>query len=291
MDGLLALLNSWWEWIISNSMQFVLSVVIFAVIYVGYKFISRQITRLKREGKIEENTAFILIRFSKWIAGLIFVGAFFTQLGLRLGVIGSLFALSGGTIIGFAAMNTIGNAIAGIIIMISHPFKVGDRIFFQGQLADVSAIDLIYTRLRTLDNVYVSIPNQELLTSEIGNYGRKRVIRRACTITAGYELDFNYVEKALLTAVNKVGGVLKKPKPYVWITDFKDFAVEYTLYVFVNKIRQLPEIDADLKKAVLETCKSYEIDISTPSLVQSIDSSPPLPDSISRGNGKRSSNS
>ncbi|NIQ05174.1 MAG: mechanosensitive ion channel, partial [Candidatus Korarchaeota archaeon] len=109
--------------------------------------------------------------------------------------------------------------------------------------------------------VSVYIPNQELLKSEIDNYGKRRIIRRSCTITAGYELDFEYVQKALITAASNVEQVLNVPNPYVRITAFKDFAVEYTLYVFVNDIRRLREIDADLRKTVLETCKSHKIDI------------------------------
>ncbi|NIO38168.1 mechanosensitive ion channel, partial [Candidatus Bathyarchaeota archaeon] len=66
-------------------------------------------------------------------------------------------------IIGFAAINTIGNAIAGLIVMTSRPFEVGDRIFFEGQFADIVSIDLIYTKMVTLDNVLISVPNQELL--------------------------------------------------------------------------------------------------------------------------------
>lgn len=83
------------------------------------------------------------------------------QFGIDIGVIVGFLALPEGTILGFAAMNTIGNAIAGIVAMISRPFKIGDRICFNGIFADAIAIDLIYTRMKTLDNVLVSIPNQE----------------------------------------------------------------------------------------------------------------------------------
>jgi len=79
------------------------------------------------------------------------------------------------------------------------------------------------------------------------------------------------VETALLEAASKVEGVLKDPKPYVWITEFGDFAIEYSLYMFVNQIRSLRKIDAGLKRMVLETCKRHEIDISTPQLLRRVD--------------------
>lgn len=72
-------------------------------------------------------------------------------------------------------------------------------------------------------------------------------------------------------AANNVKGILKKPKLYVRITNFKDCAVEYTLYVFINEIKRLREIDADLRKTVLEICKKkHKIDISTPHLLRNV---------------------
>ena len=258
-------------WISSNLSRIIFSVVAIVIVFLVYKLLSRQLTRLIEQRKLEENVAFTLRRIFQWIAGLAVIVVFIAQFGIEVGVIAGLLALAGGTIMGFAAMNTIGNAIAGIIVMTSRPFQIGDRVYFNGQFADVIAVDLIYTRMTTLDNVLVSVPNQELLKSEIDNYGKKTNVRRSCAITPGYELDPKSVETALLEAASKVEGVLKDPKPYVWITEFGAFAIEYTLYVFVNQIRSLRKIDANLKRTVLETCRRHEIDISTPQLFRRVD--------------------
>jgi len=267
----MSILEDFIGWISSNLGRIVFSAVVIIIVLVVYKLLTRQITKLKKQRKLEENIAYTLNRIFKWIAALVILAIVFAQFGIEIGIVAGLLALAGGTIIGFAAMNTIGNAIAGMIVMTSRPFKIGDRIFFNGQFADVIAIDLIYTRMKTLDNVLVSVPNQELLKSGIENYEKKRVVRRSCSITAGYELDAEQVEKALLEAASKIEAVLKNPEPYVWLTRFGDFAVEYTLYVFINQIKRLPEIEAKLKRTVLQTCTHYKIDISTPRLVRSID--------------------
>jgi len=266
-------LSGFSEWISSNLDRIVFSIIGVIIVFVVYKFLARQITKLKEQQKLEVNVAFALKRIFQWVSVLVVLAVVFAQFGVEVGIIAGLLVLAGGTIIGFAAMNTIGNAIAGIIVMTSRPFKIGDRIFFNGQFADIEAVDLIYTRMRTLDNVLVSVPNQELLKSEIDNYGKKRIVRRKCSITAGYELDAEQVERALLEAASKVEEVLENPKPYVWMTKFGDFAVEYTLYIFINQIKRLPEIDANLKKTVLETCKQHKIDIRTPRLVQRVGNS------------------
>jgi small-conductance mechanosensitive channel len=124
--------------------------------------------------------------------------------------------------------------------------------------------------MRTLDNVLVSIPNQELLRSETENFGRQTTIRRHVKITPGYEHDVKKVEQTMLDAAIKVERVLKSPEPYVRITNFLDYAVEYTLYAFIDDVSRIREIDAEIYRSVLETCKKQNIDISTPMLLKQI---------------------
>jgi small-conductance mechanosensitive channel len=172
-------------------------------------------------------------------------------------------------VVGFAAINTIGNAIAGIIVMLSRPFEIGDRISYQGDFADVEEIDLIYTRMRTLDNVLISLPNQELLERQIENYGKDRILRRKRSITAGYDVDKETVENALFEAASRVEGILQDPEPYVWITELGNFAAEYTLYFYVNDVRILRRVEADVNREVLESFRQYGIDPTTPNLIRS----------------------
>ncbi len=268
--GLLELIDAFGEWILANLDKILFPIITIIIGYIVYKVVAREITRLKAQKRLEDHLAYTFHRVIKWSVALIILSAILAQLGVTLGLVSGLLTILGGTIIGFAAINTIGNALAGLIVMTSRPFKVGDRIYFNGQFADVVAIELIYTKMQTLDNVLVSIPNQELLKTEIDNYGKKRIVRRHVAVTPGFEYDSKDVEKALLSAAEKVPRVLKDPKPYVWMTNFKDYAVEYTLYVFISDIKGLPEIDAELYKVVLETCKEHKIDISTPLLLRQL---------------------
>jgi small-conductance mechanosensitive channel len=268
--SLLEMLSALGDWVLSNLDKVLFPIITVILGYVLYKVVVREVTRLKDQKKLEDHLAYTMTRVAKWAAALIVLSAVLAQFGVTLGLISGLLTLLGGTIIGFAAINTIGNAIAGLIVMTSRPFRVSDRIFFNGQFADIVAIELIYTKMITLDNVLVSVPNQELLKSEIDNFGRKRVIRRHVAVTPGFEYDSKDVAAALLEAAEKVSRVLKDPKPYVWITGFKDYAVEYTLYAFVSDIKGLPEIDAELHRTVLAICKEHKIDISTPLLLRQV---------------------
>ncbi|MGD2200542.1 MAG: mechanosensitive ion channel [Candidatus Bathyarchaeota archaeon] len=257
-------------WVTSHLYNLALFFGSVVVIFIIYKLLSGQVERLHEQGKLNINASFLLRRVLYWSSILLSLSLLFGLFGIRLDLVAGLMVLAGGTVVGFAAINTIGNAIAGIIVMVSNPFEIGDRIRFEGDFADIENIDLIYTRMRTLDNVLISLPNQRLLEREIENYGAKGTIRRRCTVTAGYDVDREYVEKALMEVVSRVEGILEEPAPYVRVTELGSFAAEYTLYSYVGDAQDIRRVDADINREVMEVFKQYEIDLSTPNLIHSI---------------------
>lgn len=255
------------QWVLDNLSRLLFSVAAIVIGYIIQWSLSKRINRLSEEKKLTVHMANVLKKLAQWGTGLVVLSIVFVQFGVTLAMISGFFTLLGGTIIGFAAINTLGNAIAGLIIMSSKPFRIGDRIYFNDRYSDVLSIDLIYTKLVTVDYVIVSVPNQSILMSEIENYGKKMVVRVGTSITAGYEEDSSFVSEVLLKASKEVESVIEAPKPYVWISAFKDYAVEYTLFVFIQDVKRILEIEAELREVVLRNCKKNDIDISTPTLI------------------------
>ena len=244
-------------------------IVSFTAIIAGYFFITvsrRTIENRMKNQRLGEHLSYTLITLIRWITILLVISLILFQFGLNLAAITGFISIIGGTIIGFAAVNTLGNAIAGFIIMISRPFRVGDRILYNGRFFDVITINLIYTRLRTLDLVYVSVPNQELLKNELDNYGKKNILRQSVKVTAGYDESREKVERVLLEAVSKVPLVLKAPLPFVSITDFQNYSMEYTLYYFIREVKRMPWIEADVRKNIVDLFNENSIDLTTPLL-------------------------
>lgn len=256
------------QWALLNLDKILSSIFTVIVIYIIQKLVTRGINTLQNQKRLEQHLAFTLNKITNWFFTLIIISAILAQFGVSLGSISGLLTVLGGTILGFAAINTIGNAIAGIIVMTSRPFSVGDRIQYNNILSDIVAIELIYTKMVTLDNVLVSVPNQELLKTEIDNYGKNRVIRRQCVVTLGFDNDSALVEKVLLDAARKVHRVLDEPKPYVFIRGFGSFAVEYVLHVFTDDVKRIPLIDSEVHRAVLVTCIENDLDLTTPYIFQ-----------------------
>lgn len=238
-------------------------------ILLGYFFIRitrKNIEDRMKDQKLGEHLSYTLITLIRWATILIVSSIILFQFGLNLAAITGFLSVVGGTIIGFAAINTLGNAIAGFIIMISRPFRVGDRILFNGRYFDVITINLIYTKLRTLDLVYVSVPNQELLRKELDNYGKKNIIRQSVTVTAGYDEPRTRVSNTLLGAVDKVPLVLKAPLSYVSITDFQNYAMQYTLFYFIREVKRMPWIEADVRNSIVDAFNKNGIGMTTPLL-------------------------
>lgn len=269
-EDTLAFLTRVNDWVDANVLNIITTLLIIGVILAIYRILGREIDRLRKNEVIDHNTAFLFKRISKWTMYIIFGVLIFNTLGIQIDFFLGLWVLAGGTIVGFASMSTIGNALAGVIIMVSRPFKIRDRLFFQDQYVVVEDIDLIYTRMRTLDNVVISVPNQMLLETVVSNQSVYDIIRRRIIVTIDYAEPPERVRDILLNAISKVEEVIDEPVPYVWITDFPNYAMEYTLFYYINDTQRSQMIDAKVRESVLTEFSENGIDMSTPNLIKSV---------------------
>jgi small conductance mechanosensitive channel len=266
----LTLFNQIYLWINENVLNIITTTLVIGFIAIIYRILSGEIDRLKNKEILDHNTAFLIKRIFTWTVYIIFWVVTFNTLGIKFDFFLGLWVLAGGTIIGFASMSTIGNAIAGLIIMVSRPFKINDRLFFQDQYVVVEDIDLIYTRMKNLDNVVISVPNQIILGTVISNQSVYDVVRRKVVVTAEYSENPERIREILLSAIRKVDEIIFEPEPYVGITDFQNYALEYTLYYFISDTQRAQKIELDVREAVVNELATNNIDMSTPNLIKSL---------------------
>ncbi|MBN1330713.1 MAG: mechanosensitive ion channel [Candidatus Heimdallarchaeota archaeon] len=257
-----------WEWLKANYVQLIVALVVIVIAIILRIFSVRYVKRLVKREKLTENYSKVLIRIIRVTFSFVLIFSILIAFNITVGAITGAVALLGGTIVGFAAINTIGNAIAGLIIMVSKPIHIGDRILYEGNFADVIAIELIFTKLKTLDKATILIPNQELLKQEIYNYGQNEIVSRHCTVTIAFEEDSELVEKVLHHALKGVQGILEDPPAKVSLTNFQNFAVEYKIFYSIKDIHRAFEIDSNVKKNVLMVAKKFNLDLRTPNINQ-----------------------
>ena len=178
--------------------------------------------------------------------------------------------ISAGTIIGFASSDTIGNAIAGFIILFSRPFVIEDRIKIGDYLGDVEKITLIFTTLITPNLEEINIPNRQVLNSEIVNYGTTGPVRVSVSCAVDYTTDIDAFKKDLLNVSTSLEGVARIPKSFVRVINLGKFAAELSLYVFTFNPGGIPQLKADLKERIWKMCKDKDYRLTTPTLVTSV---------------------
>ncbi|TQN43555.1 mechanosensitive ion channel-like protein [Blastococcus colisei] len=145
-------------------------------------------------------------------------------LGVRIGpLVGALGV--GGIAIAFAAQDILSNFIAGILLQVRRPFRVGEQIGSGDYEGVVDDVNLRTTVLSTYDGLVVYLPNAEVLKNPIVNYTRTPISRTSLTVGLAYDTDLERARRVLLDACITADGVQAVPPPEVWVEEFADSSI------------------------------------------------------------------
>lgn len=167
------------------------------------------------------------------ILALFFLSAL-NQIGLKLGVVlGAAGILS--VAIGFASQTSASNLISGLFLLVERPFSVGDVIKVGSTAGEVLSIDLLSLKLRTFDNLYVRIPNESLIKSEVTTLTKFPIRRFDMQIGVAYREDLNKVRDVLLQVAHGNPLCLEEPKPLFIFQGFGDSSLDIQFSVWTKK--------------------------------------------------------
>ncbi len=181
----------------------------------------------------------------------------------------SLFA---GVLVSLGSASTVNNVISGVILIYTRGFQVGDLIKIGDTIGVVLEQTLLVTRIRTIKNVIVTIPNSNVLGTHIINFStstRAEELREAplilhTTVTLGYDIPWRNIHAALIAAANATTHILSDPAPFVWQTSLNDFYVSYELNAYTVRPTLMPEIYAQLHENIQDKCNEAGIEILSP---------------------------
>ncbi|MEZ5362642.1 MAG: mechanosensitive ion channel [Bryobacterales bacterium] len=174
-----------------------------------------------------------------------------------------------GALITFGSSTVIGNMISGVVLTYTGSFRMGDRINVGGTIGDVVEKTLFVTRLRTIDNEVVSIPNGIVMTGSVINYSQKSSDKKlVLKVRAGigYDVDWRKVHELMLAAAQHTRHVSSRPPPTVWQISLDDFAVTYELRATTERPDLMGFVKSELVKNVLDEFNKAGIEIMTPSV-------------------------
>lgn len=159
-----------------------------------------------------------------------------SQLGFNVGAMlaGIGFA---GIALGFAAQDSLANSIAGFLIFWDKPFEVGDLISVAGEYGQVKEITLRSTRIRTLNNTYVVLPNKGVIDQVLVNHSKHGETRIEVPVGIAYKEFIPDARKVILEKVLGLEGVLKEPAPDVVVKQLGNSSVDLIVRVWIEDAR------------------------------------------------------
>ncbi len=186
------------------------------------------------------------------------------------GILASGVGLIATSVVGFASRNTISNLIAGILLLSSRPFKIGDRILIVDNgdriLGDVVEISIMHTKIKTTTNELLIEPNQLVVENRVVNYSGFDVIAAVVKVSIKYDQERKRTESLLIEAATKVAGVVQTPYPYLVLSELGDFAAIFELRAFTNRPNEFLRIQSEIRKNIFDTFQSNGIDLTTPAV-------------------------
>ena len=172
-----------------------------------------------------------------------------------------------GVVFSLGSSSAIGNMVAGLVITYMRPYKLGDRIRVGEISGDVVEKSAFVTKLRTIKNEEITIPNSTILTSSTINFStsaKDHGLILHTTVTIGYDVPWVEVHEALIKAAKATKMILKDPEPFVLQISLDDFYVSYQLNAYTQKPDKQALIYSNLHQNIQDKFNKAGIEIMSP---------------------------
>lgn len=172
-----------------------------------------------------------------------------------------------GLLLSLGSTAAIANVVAGAALTYMRPFKVGDRVRIADTVGDVIEKTLLITRVQTIKNVEVTIPNSMVLGSHMINFSvlaqeGRLIIHTAVTI--GYDVPWRQVHELLIEAAKATPGIVPEPAPFVLQTALNDYSVAYELNAYSADAQHILGIQSELHQNIQDKFNEEGVEIMSP---------------------------
>lgn len=174
-----------------------------------------------------------------------------------------------GILFSLGSSSAISNAVAGLVITYMRPFKIGDRIKIGELTGDVVEKSLLVTRIRTIKNEEITIPNASVLSGHTVNYttsAKELGLILHTGVTIGYDVPWKQVHELLIAAAVATDGILatEDKKPFVLQTSLDDFYVAYQINAYTNHSHRMAAIYSQLHQNIQDKFNEAGVEILSP---------------------------
>lgn len=202
------------------------------------------------------------------VKGINYTGAALLSLWIlaELGVkISALLGAAGivGVALGIASQTSLGNIISGFFLISEKPFEISDIITVGEKTGFVHSIDLLSIKIRTFDNLFIRIPNQEIISTNVVNITRFPIRRMNFNITLAYKEDLGQAEDILRGVAQKNPLCLTEPEPLILYLNYGERGIEILFAVWFEKDDYV-EVKNSVFRAIHEDLRAAGIEMPYP---------------------------
>lgn len=172
-----------------------------------------------------------------------------------------------GLLVTLGSSGVFGQALCGILLMYSRAFKAGDYVSIDATEGVVIEVGALSTKIRTIKNEVVNIPNSVVVTTQTKNYSKLQKTTGVIVhteVTIGYTAPWRQVEAMLLLAAEHTEGIRQSPAPFVLQTALGDYAVQYQLNAYLDRAEEKVPMLALLHRRIQDVFNEYGVQIMTP---------------------------
>jgi small-conductance mechanosensitive channel len=247
-------MGDWWSNIMNVMSSDRVFILLRALVIAAIGFVVARTTSaalLRAMGKLLDAQQRMIVSRAVYylLLGLFLVSALH-ELGFSLSILmGAAGILS--VAVGFASQTSASNLISGLFLIVERPFSVGDVITLGGTTGEVLSIDLLSVKLRTFDNLYVRIPNETVIKSEVTTLTKFPIRRIDLQLGVAYKEDIGKVRELLFQIAENNPLSLEEPKPLFIFLGFGDSAINLQFSIWTKRENFL-----DLKNSIQEEIKT-----------------------------------
>lgn len=178
-----------------------------------------------------------------------------------------------GVLFSLGSSSAISNIIAGLVITYMRPFRIGDRITIADKTGVVIEKSPLVTRLRTIKNEEITIPNSSILSGNTVNYSTfsDQGICFQVELSVGYEEPWERIHELLLSIPPRVARVNTTPAPFVLQKKLDDFYVLYELNVYITKSGEIELAKSEIFQLILNDFLAAGIEMNAPHIYSKVD--------------------
>ncbi len=172
-----------------------------------------------------------------------------------------------GLLLSLGSSSAISNVVAGTVLTYTRAFQLGDRVQIGDTTGDVVEKTLLITRVRTIKNVDIAVPNAMVLTSHIVNFSavaRREGLVLHTSVTIGYDTPWRQIHELLISAAQSTANTRKEPKPYVLQTALNDFYVNYEINAFTDHASVMAQTYSELHQNIQDKFYEAGVEIMSP---------------------------